>query len=263
MELMISDFLYEKMMTWYTNYVSGFYASDRDFNGNIDLKKNHTMRVIEEIRTLGESLTLSDDQIRLAMVMGLFHDIGRFEQFRRYGLYLDCKTEDHAMLGIKILKDNGVLNELQEPTRQLVLCAIEHHNKKEIPQGISDECSSYTKLLRDADKLDIWHLAIKHYTSSTPHKLNSIDFGLPDLPQLSEEIINDLQAGTIARSTELKSRYDFILLQMGWVYDINYQKTFQIIRDRKYLESLYKQLPQNAIVDSLYKKMQDYLFEHC
>ena len=46
----------------------------------------------------------------LAEIMALFHDIGRFEQYKQYRTFSDYRSEDHAALGVKVIKANRILN---------------------------------------------------------------------------------------------------------------------------------------------------------
>jgi len=69
---------------WFTSYVQTFKYKDLELQQNIDLKKDHTRRVCEEIINLGEQLGLNEDELRLAEIIALLHDIGRFEQYARY-----------------------------------------------------------------------------------------------------------------------------------------------------------------------------------
>ena len=60
----------------FQEYVDSF---DKTQNG-IRLKNAHTYRVADLIKTLAESISFSDEEIELAELIGLLHDIGRFEQ---------------------------------------------------------------------------------------------------------------------------------------------------------------------------------------
>ena len=55
----------------------------------IILKKEHTYRVAnlsEKIaRSISDIYDLSEGDVDLAWIIGMFHDIGRFEQVKRYG----------------------------------------------------------------------------------------------------------------------------------------------------------------------------------
>jgi len=50
---------------------------------------------------------------------------------------------------------------------------------------------------------------------------------------------------------------------MGWVYDINFPRTFQLIRERGYLEMIRDVLPRSEKILRVYSRVQSYLEENC
>ena len=75
----------------------------------IILKKNHSIRVMNLCVKYAKKLGFNDEDISLAKVIGLLHDIGRFEQLKQYDSFEDEKTIDHASLGVKILFCDGLI----------------------------------------------------------------------------------------------------------------------------------------------------------
>ena len=87
------------------------YVNDFDKNNQkIVLKIEHTYRVMEAAKNVAISLNLTQDDIEIATLIGLLHDIGRFEQLKRYNCFIDSKTVDHALLGVQILFDDGLID---------------------------------------------------------------------------------------------------------------------------------------------------------
>ena len=64
----------------FEEYLDGY---DRE-NDKVKLKIIHTYGVVEQSRNLAERLMLSEEDTSLAMIIALLHDIGRFEQLKRY-----------------------------------------------------------------------------------------------------------------------------------------------------------------------------------
>ena len=60
--------------------------SYRKYGEMIELKINHTDRVRQSCVWLAKKLNLSKEEVEIAEVCGLLHDIGRFEQYKRYKL---------------------------------------------------------------------------------------------------------------------------------------------------------------------------------
>lgn len=244
---------------WFSGYVKSFCSPDPFIHQAIVLKEKHSLRVCNEILNIGRQLNLSQDRLRLAEVMALFHDVGRFEQFTRYQTFVDKKSENHAELGVRVLRQEKTLAVLDEETRELVLKAISYHNRLNVPEEESPVCIYFSKLLRDADKLDIFHLISTYYYVTPEKRSAAVELDLPDTPTVSDEIINSLCDGKMILTQQLQSLNDFKLLQMGWIYDINYQPTFQMIRERGYLDKIRNTLPVSGKIDQIYDRLSDHL----
>ena len=130
----------KKFRAWFVDYVAGFYGDDEYLNANVKLKEDHTQRTCEEIRYLAKELDLSGNQTRIAEVIALFHDIGRFEQFVRYRTYVDSRSVNHCLLGLEILRQTKVLDGVAYPERQLIEKAVEYHGSRELPKDLDFEC---------------------------------------------------------------------------------------------------------------------------
>ena len=251
----------EEYRDWFDTYVRSFRSEDQEFQQNIEMKEKHTLRVCDEILALGEELGLHTEDLRLAEVLALFHDIGRFEQYGRYRTFVDRDSEDHAALGVKILKEKEVLSELDEPTRNLILRSISYHNRATLPREETEECLFFTKLLRDADKLDIWKVVTDYYRQKNKRQNVAIELGLPDTPGISNEVYVVLMQRHIVDTDHLRNLNDFKLLQIGWVYGINFAPTFHCIKERKYLDMIREHLPQIEKIDNIFSIVQTYLDE--
>ena len=247
---------------WFAGYVQTFKSGDDDLQQNIDLQEEHTRRVCSEILDIGKKLGLNDEDLCLAEVIALFHDIGRFEQYARFRTFVDLHSVNHAEHGIKILQKNGVLDSLDEPTRELILRTIAYHNRAALPQKETEKCLFFTKLLRDADKLDIWRVVTDYYQRKNGKRNGALELGLPDTPEISEDVYNDLMEGKIVDVTHLKNLNDFKLLQIGWIYDINFTPTFKYVKKRRYLEMIRDVLPESKKVERIFSVAQSYLNGH-
>lgn len=260
---MIHEKTLARLKRWFEEYADTFHTEDPEHARNIDLKIEHTRRVCTEILDIGRSLHLDNKDLRLAEVMALFHDVGRFEQYAHYGTFDDLKSEDHAKLGVKVLNNSAVLEGIHRNTRQLILRVIGYHNGRTLPEHETKACLFFTKLLRDADKLDIFRVVTDYYRKKDGTRNGSIELDLPDAPEVSEEVCADLAAGRIVKTASLRTLNDFKLLQMAWIYDVNFPRTFQLIRDRGYLEVIRNALPQSETIADIYDKVLAYLDGHC
>ena len=246
---------------WFDNYVYTFKIGNENQRENIALKEDHTPRVCKEILDLGKELGLEEHELCLAEITALFHDIGRFEQYARYQTFVDSRSVDHALLGVKILQDNTVLCSLDEPAQDVVFRTITYHNRAALPRQETETCLFFAKLLRDADKLDIWRVVTDYYRQKNGRRNGVLECGLPDTPEISEEVYYDLMNKKIVDIKHVKNLNDFKLLQIGWVFDINFSPTFQRIKTRCYLDMIYNVLPKNKKTKNIFAVVQSFLHE--
>ena len=152
------------------------------------LKYQHTMRVVEHIKKLANKVNMSIDFTQIVAVLGLLHDIGRFEQAIKYQSFYDqgCygKGITHGDIGYQILNNQKVFDELQidGKYRPSLSMGVKLHTNDKLPSGFNHHVedkfmqinpsklltgeyhfNEYEKqiisvlleMLRDADKLDI------------------------------------------------------------------------------------------------------------
>ncbi|MHC4911673.1 MAG: HD domain-containing protein [Planctomycetota bacterium] len=250
----------KRLKIWFDNYVCGFYGENEYVNANIRLKEQHTQRTCEEMLYLGDQLGLSDNQMRVAEAIALLHDIGRFEQFVKYRTYHDPRSVDHCLLGLEVLRRTKVLEGLDSEERQLIETAIEYHGSMELPGGLDGECLLFSKLIRDADKLDIFFVMEDNYRQyrENPEQFK-LEVELPDEPQCSVEVVEKLLAEQRIDYRTPRTWNDMKLCQLGWVYDVNFPQTLGRITERGFLENIFDFLPDNEDIRKVRKKIFDYV----
>ena len=236
------DFYYFRAR--FRRYVARFISPDPLIQKNIRLKADHTKRVCENIRLLARAETLGEKECCLAEVIALFHDLGRFEQFSKYKTFKDSDSEDHAALGVRVLKESGIISHLPRKEQHIIYKAIEYHNRMQIPrEEENEEVVFYSKLIRDADKLDILKLITEHYEGSGTSSNPALELYLPDSPACSEAIIRDILNNRMANISDVKNINDVNLLRLSWVFDLNFPETFVQLERQGYLEKIYATLP--------------------
>ena len=234
---------FDCLKKWFVEYTSGYLAGNAGHHRAIRLKIDHTMRVCSNIVMLARAMNLSENDLLLAETMGLLHDIGRFEQYAVYGTFSDMASENHARLGMRQIAKHRLLNAFALPEKRLIAGAIAFHNAAELPFGKSPEELFFMKLLRDADKLDIWKVVTDYYNENGGRRNTTIELGLPDEPQCSREALDALHQGRIVRLQSLKTLNDFKLLQISWVFDLNFTPSFRALLDRGYISMIEAALP--------------------
>ena len=130
------------------------YKTDEDVLG-FELKIVHTYHVVDNARLIAEKLKLSEEDIKLAELIALLHDVGRFEEIT-YLKQFDNATFNHAEHGVKMLFEQGLIREfIKENTYdEIIKVAIANHNRLAIEDGLDERTLLHAKIIRDADKLD-------------------------------------------------------------------------------------------------------------
>jgi hypothetical protein len=245
--------------SWFRNYVKSFYTGDPKTQQNIRLKEKHTLRVCKEILRLGKALNLNKNALRLAETIALFHDIGRFEQFTTYGTFDDGVSENHATLGLRVLKATNILSRLTKTEQNIVYNAIGYHNVRKVPDNADEILELHSKLIRDADKLDIWYVVTNYYMERHRHRNPALELELPDTPEYSLCFIDDILNNRVSNSHDLKTFNDMKLLQLGWIFDINFAPTFLYIQQRGIIEKIITALPDTDDIRKIQNHLNAYL----
>ena len=255
----IGDELIQSLRKWFNGYVGTFCTDHRGIRENILLKKSHSKRVCGEILRIGKGLGLSGESLRFAEITALFHDVGRFEQYVRYRTFVDHKSENHAALGVKVLKENGALDCLNDSLKDLAYRIISYHNRPALPDGETEPCLFYAKLLRDADKLDIWRVLIRHYRRSDQSSNSALELELPDTPEISDNVYDAVMNKRIVDFHHIQTLNDFKVLQIGWVFDVNFKPTLNAVVSRNYINAICSALPASEKVETILKVVDHYV----
>lgn len=262
MDILPDNYFVKDLRNWFNTFVGTYNNHSEEYRKNIDIKREHTERVTGEIIDIGKALGLNENELNLAEIIALLHDIGRFEQYNTYRTFSDGKSENHAELGLKIIKEHDILHLLDPDVRDLVLCSIRYHNLPELPADETERCLFWSRLIRDADKLDIWRVVIDYYYREKGERNVALELELPDTPGFSAEVVAALMNNHIVNMMHVRNINDIKLLQAGWIYDINYPPTFVQIKKRRYMELLKGVLPQSEEVNKIFDGIDSFLQNH-
>ena len=245
---------FEKYRAMFEEYTSRYDKSD----GRIELKIIHTNSVVSIMEMLCEKRRLPEHTARLAMLCALFHDIGRFEQLKQYNTFLDHESCDHAGLSCSVLKENHMLESLPESDQNKILTAISNHNRYEIDPEITEavkakppaaeglvvdsfasgtdgsalpdaqECLELCKLIRDADKCDIFRVFAMDDMNDVVGAPESEIAKETITPAVRQAILEHRCVDKLIRRTYL----DFWVSFLGFFFDLNYPETVAIAKSQ-------------------------------
>lgn len=242
---------------WFNSYVKDFYGEDIIVNQNIKLKEDHTLNVAKHCVSIAKSLNLSEEEVNTAEIIGLFHDIGRFEQFKKYKTFRDAISENHATLGVRILKENKVLDCLDEVRKDTIIKAISLHNTKELPDDLNEQVP-FCKVIRDADKLDIFRVILEYEEERQFNPNPALD-NLPFTPGYNKEFIEYIYSGKKMSNNGLANYNERKIYELNWISDLNFSFSFNYIKEERVLEKLISCLPKDEEIKNLYEYLKKYI----
>lgn len=231
-------------------------------NPKIALKVAHIERVSAIAKKTAESLNLSKEDIDLAELIGLLHDIGRFEQIKKYNTFVDSRSENHAKLGVDILFKQGLIRKFIENDKydKIIELAIINHNKdkKDIDKKVSKEELLQIKLIRDSDKTDILYTLVVGDVKAIWETDNM------SLEKITDEIYNEFMKKNSITYKNRKTSADLLVGHFTYAFDFNFDYGLKIIYDNNYYEKLYNRFNFKDEITkerfkNIYEKVSDYI----
>ena len=246
----------EKAKKEFENYVSNYDMSLEKLNR----KRSHSYRVMKISTQIAQSQNLSEEEIEIATLIGLLHDIARFEQYTKYRTFKDADSIDHGDLGVEILQKDNYLRKYVETTEydNIILKAIKNHNKFEIEKDLTKEEELYAKIIRDADKLDIFYEVAEMFWEDLKKEVENSKI----TPYIENEI---LEGKTVKRKKNMKmNQLDKMISTIAFIYDLQFKKSFQIVEEEKYIDRIIGQfnfadLETRKKVENIRKQINNYI----
>ena len=219
------------------------YRHDRVLEPMLQLKIEHTIRVAADARGLAAAMNWPDEEVNLAEAVGLFHDIARFPQFQQYRTFSDADTVDHGDLGVQTLENENLLDGVLAEQRALILHSVQHHNKRDLPQALTAHEEKHLRLIRDADRLDIfficWDSIKTGHVHDHPEIMLGIDFNGPP----TDSVLDQFDRGERIDYRCMKSMADRFVLQLSWMNDLSYAAAKRLVLERNILGKFRDILP--------------------
>ncbi|CDC92324.1 hD domain [Roseburia sp. CAG:380] len=264
-------------------------------NPKIKLKIDHTYRVADLCEQIAQSLELSAAEVDLAWLSGMLHDVGRFEQLRRYNTFSDAQFVDHARFAVELLYDDGLIADYvpeisttelvadartwrsmgganESPTAQsediplsdilqTLRIAIGEHSAYRIQKGLDERTRMFCQILRDADKVDIFRVIC-----DTPME-EVYGFQTKDILRsaITPEVMQAFYEHHAVLRKLKKCPADYIVAHGSLTFELVYPESLRIAKEQGYLKqmmSFQSENPDTAeIFEDLRKDLNGYLEE--
>lgn len=209
-------------------------------NTLIWLKVVHTYKVAENCDRIAGSLNLGKEDVDLAWLLGLLHDIGRFEQVKRYNTFTDSVSVDHAEFGADLLFKEGLLKEFvteEMPAESLGILetAIRLHNKLALPEGLDEKMELFCNIIRDADKADIFRVITE---LSFEERVGSSKDLYTEADEASEEVMDRVMNHRCVPRAIKHTRFEAHISHCCMAFEVVFPESRRIIREQGYLDNL-------------------------
>lgn len=221
-----------------------------------ELKVVHTYHVVDSARTIATNLNLSEEDINLAELIGLLHDIGRFEELSFLKKF-DSVGFDHASYGVKMLFEDNLIRDFIEDDSydEIIKVAIDNHSRLAIQDGLDDRSQLHSKIIRDADKLD-------NFRVKKEEKIEAIFPGkVKNKEDLEDSTITDIVFETVKKQkcVDIHDRVtplDYWVCVLAFIFDLNFKETYQIVKENNYINILidrfkYKDLKTKSRMEDI------------
>lgn len=202
----------------------------------IRLKVGHTLCVAGLCERIAGSLDLDPEEKDLAWMIGLLHDIGRFEQVRIYHTFRDAESVNHAQFSADLLFRDGKIRDYTAVSDRdrIMETAIRYHNAYRLPESLTEQERTYSQILRDADKIDI--LRVNRETPMTQI------YNLPEeaflTSGISDPVYEDMLAHRDVNRANSRTGVDFLMGHIAFVFGLVYPISFRIVEEQGYLEQM-------------------------
>jgi HD superfamily phosphodiesterase len=247
----------EKALKAFDTYVNNYDAKAE----KIRLKIEHTYRVCGLCQQIAQSAGFDENDINIAWLTGLLHDVGRFEQLRRYGTFIDAESIDHAEFGADLLFKEGLIRKFIDDNSldDLLEKAVRYHSAYRLPEDLTDYEKKFANLLRDADKIDIL-------------KVN-VDFPLEEIYNVTTKELKNCtvtkevmeafyEEHAVLRSLK-KTPVDNVVGHISLMYELTYPVSYKLVQQQGFLDKLmdfHSDIPEtNMQFEKIREKMTSYI----
>lgn len=209
-------------------------------NDKVRLKIIHTYGVVHDMSEIYHRMHLTEEDTELARIIALLHDIGRFEQLKRFDSF-EPTTMDHAAYGVQVLFEEGMIRQFvpEDTWDDIIRTAIARHSDFHL-EGITDNRTLlHARLIRDADKLDNCRVKLQDdllvFMGASGKEIGAQEI----TPVVYDTVLKDQCIYSPDRVTKM----DYWVSYVAYFCDIYFRASFDIIEEHDYLNKIIDRIP--------------------
>lgn len=249
---------FERAIRAFEEYLDGY---DRE-DAKVKLKIIHTYCVVNCAGEIAKRMDLGQEDRELAAIIGLLHDIGRFEQLKRFNSFMPG-TMDHAAYGAEILfgKEKMIRRFVDDPRfDDIIHTAIVRHSSFSLGEIPDERTLLHAKLIRDADKLDNCRVKLEEPLDV----LLDVSESEAGKHRISPKVWKACLEQRSVLSSDRETPVDYWVSYIAQYYDVNFPETFSIMKEKNYVSRIVNRLhytdPDTAQkMQDLTEKMEQYM----
>ena len=205
----------------------------------IALKIAHTYRVADNCEQIAKSIGLTDEEIEFAWLSGMLHDIGRFEQVKRYNTFIDSESVDHAEFGADLLfGEEGLISDYIDDRDwdAMLEIVIRQHNKYRMDETISGKTLVFCNILRDADKVDIFRVNVE-----TPmEEIYNVTEDVLLTSGVSEKVMEQVRERHAINRDIMDSPAEHLIGHIALTFELVYEKSRELAKEQGYVLKMFE-----------------------
>ena len=220
----------EQAQKEFLKYVNQFDIKEK----RIKRKIEHSLRVMEISKQIAQNLNWNKEEIELATLIGLLHDIGRFEQYTKYKTFNDKNSIDHGTLGAHILLENNKIRSFIQSQKydEIIKKSIYNHNKYSFENNLTEQEKKFCALIKDCDKLDILYEACEIFWKNDKERIEK--------SEISKVVLQDFFQEKLIENNLKVTQLDHVIGMISFIYDINFKESYEFLIKKDYINKLIK-----------------------
>jgi hypothetical protein len=252
---MITDELLKECRLEFEAYFQALIIDSPEHHHRVEDVRAHSLRVVSNSLQLAKVVLQNDEDFHIGEISAMFHDLGRATMIVQGNESPSTIQKEHASLSANLIQQMSFFPKLTDDVRLIILKAVENHNKLKLPKLDNELQNQFARLLRDADKLDIFDSSYRYFKEKFGNQ-PIVTFDLINNTTVSEKIIKCIQTGKTASFEDMRSMNDYKLLLLSMAFDLNFKYTFRIVSEKQYIQKIYETLPKRDQIIDVYRSIK-------
>lgn len=252
---MITENLLKECRKEFETYFQSLIIGTTEIHHKVDEVRAHSLRVAQNSLVIAKVVLPNEEDKYVAELIALVHDLGKAAMLALGTESATTIQRDHATESAKLIQQMAFFPKLSDEVKLIVLKSIDNHSKLKLPKLDNEQQTTFARLLRDADKLDVYDSSYRFFKERYGNQPIAT-FDLINHPDVSEKIMKSILSGKAAVVEDMKTMNDYKLVLLAMAFDLNYKITFKIMSEKQYIQKIYETLPKRDQIIDAYRAVK-------